>query len=65
MKRNLSRQKLMNFGKMAVFYLLVYGVMLIPHYSADSFAYNVNPLQNNKGNLALGRVGDYIINQIM
>lgn len=65
MKRNLSRQKLMNFGKMAVFYLLVYGVMLIPHYSADSFAYNVNPLQNNKGNLALGRVGDYIINQII
>lgn len=65
MEINFEKEKYRDFIKMLVLYCLIYGVMLVPHYSADSFAYNVNPLQNNTGNLALGRIGDYFTNQIV
>lgn len=48
-----------------IVFLLFYGIMLIKHYSIDSYTYFANPLQNNVGNLALGRFGDYIINLIV
>ena len=48
-----------------VVFLMFYGIMLIKHYSIDSYTYFANPLQNNMGNLALGRFGDYFINLII
>lgn len=64
MKKEQLQSKI-KFIYLLLFYLLVYGIMLIRHYSADSFAYNMDPLKNNEGNLALGRIGDYFINKIV
>ena len=64
MKKEQLQSKI-KFIYLLLFYLIVYGIMLIRHYSADSFAYNMDPLKNNEGNLALGRIGDYFINKIV
>jgi hypothetical protein len=48
-----------------VVFLMFYGIMLVRHYSVDSYTYFADPLQNNEGNLALGRFGDYFINLIV
>ena len=52
------------FMEHLLFYFMIYAVMFEKHYSGDSYAYNLNPAVNNEGNLALGRLGDYIINRI-
>ena len=62
----MEREKsFINLLKTIVFYLFVYGTMLIRHYSADSFTYTINPEYNNRGNLSLGRFGAYLVNQIV
>ena len=48
-----------------LFFWSVYRIMLVQHFSADSYRYYANPLLNNKGNLALGRIGDFIVNEII
>ena len=60
-----KKNRFISFTKVIVFYLFVYGTMLIKHYSSDSFTYANNPKQNNIGNLALGRIGDYWVNKII
>lgn len=45
-------------------YFVVYGVMLTEHYSQDSYNYHMDPVANNVGNLASGRLGDYFVNSL-
>lgn len=65
MEKDKVKAKIISLVVMIAIFFLIYSAMLVRHYSADSFAYNAHPLQNNEANLALGRIGDYFVNKII